>query len=153
MKTMLVPIDFSAVTSRVMRFACRQATLTGSRMVLVHAVQVPIIIEPFGLAVEPMAQVLAADERGAIRAIQRLAASCRRRGCDVRTVCKVGDPASIVLAQAAKFRADLIVIGSHGHGAVYDVLVGSTAQGVLRRATCPVVVVPGRPKTRARARR
>ena len=144
MKTILVPIDFSAVTSQVTRFARQLAKLTGSRIVLLHVVQVPIIIEPFGLGVEPMAQAMVADQRESIRRLKRLAAACRRGMGDVRTICQVGNPATVVLAQAAKLRADLIVLGSHGRGAVYDLLIGSTAHGVLRRAACPVVIVPAR---------
>jgi nucleotide-binding universal stress UspA family protein len=40
-------------------------------------------------------------------------------------------------------------MGSHGHGAFYDLLVGSTTQGVLKRATCPVVIVPTSKKKKA----
>jgi nucleotide-binding universal stress UspA family protein len=47
-----------------------------------------------------------------------------------------------VLAQAKRLKADVIVLGSHGHGAVYNLVVGSTANGVLKHAPCPVLVVP-----------
>lgn len=50
-----------------------------------------------------------------------------------------------LLAEQGRLAADAIVLGSHGHGALYDLLVGSVAEGVLRRAPCPVVVVPSRP--------
>jgi nucleotide-binding universal stress UspA family protein len=43
---------------------------------------------------------------------------------------------------SAAHDADLIVLGSHGHGAFHDALVGSTSQHVIRHAPCPVVVVP-----------
>ena len=53
-----------------------------------------------------------------------------------------GHPVSSILAKAAATKAAYIVLGSHGHGAVYDLIVGSTTHGVLRRARCPVLVVP-----------
>uniref|UniRef100_UPI0040495246 universal stress protein n=1 Tax=Cephaloticoccus sp. TaxID=1985742 RepID=UPI0040495246 len=47
-----------------------------------------------------------------------------------------------IIEQARKSRAAYIVIGSHGHSALYDLLAGSTATGVIKRAPCPVLVVP-----------
>ena len=47
-----------------------------------------------------------------------------------------------ILAKARSARAAYIVMGSHGHGAIYDLLVGSTTHGVLMNAPCPVLVVP-----------
>ena len=47
-----------------------------------------------------------------------------------------------ILHEAGEQQADMIVIGSHGHGALYDLLVGTVTQGVIKSATCPVVVVP-----------
>jgi len=58
----------------------------------------------------------------------------------VRTVQRLGDPVTEILARARG--ASFVVMGSHGHGAMYDLLVGSTAQGVLRKAPCPVLIVP-----------
>ena len=53
-----------------------------------------------------------------------------------------GAPIAHIIEQAAKYEADYIVMGSHGHTAIYDLLVGSTTHGVLMRARCPVVIVP-----------
>jgi nucleotide-binding universal stress UspA family protein len=53
-----------------------------------------------------------------------------------------GAPIGLIVEQAKKLEADYIVMGSHGHSAFYDLLVGSTTHGVLKRAKCPVVIVP-----------
>jgi nucleotide-binding universal stress UspA family protein len=58
------------------------------------------------------------------------------------TVHVVGSPVPEIIEQAKTCAADYIVIGSHGHTAFYDLLVGSTANGVLKRAKCPVLIVP-----------
>jgi nucleotide-binding universal stress UspA family protein len=50
----------------------------------------------------------------------------------------------MILAQADQLQADLIVVGSHGHGATYDLLVGSISSGVIRKSKVPVLVVPAR---------
>jgi nucleotide-binding universal stress UspA family protein len=56
----------------------------------------------------------------------------------------VGAPIQHIVRQAAT--ADYVAMGSHGHTALYDLLVGSTTHGVLMRAKCPVVIVPAEAK-------
>jgi len=53
----------------------------------------------------------------------------------------VGRPYKEILRQAVEMRADLIVIGAQGHGALEHLLSGSNAQHVIRQATCPVLTV------------
>ena len=53
-----------------------------------------------------------------------------------------GLPVDLILQTCKEESADLIVVGSHGHGAVYNLLVGSVTAGVLKSAKCPVLVVP-----------
>jgi nucleotide-binding universal stress UspA family protein len=48
-----------------------------------------------------------------------------------------------ILNQADTLDADLIVMGTHGHGAMYNLLVGSATKGVLKHSTRPVLLVPG----------
>ena len=55
---------------------------------------------------------------------------------------KSGKPEEVILEQADKRNCDIIVMGSHGQGALADVLIGSTARRVLRRSIKPVFVVP-----------
>jgi nucleotide-binding universal stress UspA family protein len=47
-----------------------------------------------------------------------------------------------ILEQAAKYKADYIILGSHGHGALYHLFSGSVVTGILKRAKCPIIVVP-----------
>ena len=53
-----------------------------------------------------------------------------------------GDPVKTILKQAERLDAELIVVGSHGHGMMFDALVGSISAGILRKSTIPVLVVP-----------
>jgi nucleotide-binding universal stress UspA family protein len=55
-----------------------------------------------------------------------------------------GTVAEEILDQADELNADMIVMGTHGHGAMYNLLVGSATKGVLKHSTCPVLLVPGR---------
>jgi nucleotide-binding universal stress UspA family protein len=54
---------------------------------------------------------------------------------------KNGDPAEIIVQTAKEQNCDLIVMGTHGHGGITDVLIGSTAKRVIRQSTIPVLVI------------
>ncbi len=144
MKTILVPVDLSDVTARVCKMACELAGTVNGRLVLLHVVQPPPVIMSDACAVEAgqLANLLQTARKMATRKLAALARNCGKRVENVRTVQQTGQPVAVILQQAAALKADYVVLGTHGHGAVYDLLVGSTTQGVLRKARCPVLVVP-----------
>lgn len=152
MNTILVPIDFSSVTSAVLREAARLARSTKARLILAHAVQPPVVATDYGLLAD-IGFYLNALEKNADRRLASLQARLCATGLRVETVRFTGFPTTGILAEAKKRSAAYIVIGSHGHTAFHDLLVGSTTSGVLKRSTCPVVVVPAPKKPARRNRR
>lgn len=64
-----------------------------------------------------------------------------RQGVKVKSMCKTGSPGELIakLAEAEKF--DLVVMGSHGHGALVNLMVGSVATKVLANCKVPVLIV------------
>lgn len=72
--------------------------------------------------------------------------------CRVRFAVEYGSPASTIIGYASKIRADMIVLGSHGASDIRRLLVGSTAESVMRHASCPVLVLcsPERPEEKKR---
>lgn len=150
MKTIVVAVDFSAVTAAVARTACELARLTGSRLVLLHVLPVVAAFETYGLGSAIITETALAREKIRARDLAALAKRCARTVKQVRTILHTGKVVPVIVDEVAKLRASYLVLGSHGHGAVYDLLAGSIAQGVLRRAPCPVFVVPARPTSRRR---
>lgn len=147
MKTILVPVDLSAATFRVCKAACALAKLIHARLVLVNVVHNPPIIvnDLYGYDVgtaSAMAEAVTAGEKYAARRLRSLARSCASRSLKVSTLQLTGDPVREILARVKALRADYVVVGTHGHGVAYDLLVGSTTQGILRKVKCPVLVVP-----------
>lgn len=151
MKTLLVPLDFSDTTDRVLAEASEIARALEARLLLVHIVEPVATYVPVGASMDVIAaappqpaemQDLSADEARLRSLAQPLAAT----GLPVECLAIVGLAVDDILDQAAKCEASYIVLGSHGHGALYHLFSGSVVNGVLKRATCPVVVIPGRKK-------
>lgn len=141
MKTILAPIDFSPVTATVVAEAIQMARWSDSRLVLLHVVLPPSPARDAFPAGRLSAEVLLAAKQEAQLKLEALLKSLPHRTPPVEILRVTGDPVDEILAQAKAFDAGYLVMGSHGHGAVYDLLVGSVAHGVLKHAPCPVLVV------------
>lgn len=152
MKNILVPVDLSSATKRICQAAGALARSTGARLVLLNVVEsLPFLMNDYyGYDASLLGEIIASNEQVAARKLKLLAERCRQQVPNVLALAQTGRPVPAILDQAARLKADCIVLGSHGRGAVFDLLLGSTTQGVLRKARCPVLVVPvATPKSRS----
>lgn len=143
MKILLVPVDFSAVTEKVIESAVALAKAFRGQVTLLHVIQPPVVAGgEYALPLEIVEEAVSTNQRNALQKLDGRLESFRGAGieCNVKTV--IGAPAVAILEAAGSIGADCIVMGSHGHGRLYDFLVGSTANGVIKRAKCAVLVVP-----------
>ncbi len=150
MKTILAPIDFSAVSDAVVAQAAALARAHQGRVVLLSVIQPPVVLAEYAPLIEDAVEVTAAGERNAARQLEKIEAKLAADFVTVKSVQVVGSPISQIVEQAETLGADYIVMGSHGHTAIYDLLVGSTTHGVLLRAKCPVVIIPAVKETKPR---
>ena len=150
MKTILAPVDFSSATESVVAEAARLAAAVGGQVVLLSVIQPPVITSEYAPLMENMAEITAAGEKAAAKHLARLQAVLQQQNVPSETAQLNGAPVQHIIDQAKKFSVDYIVMGSHGHTALYDLLVGSTTHGVLLRATCPVVIVPAATRDRVK---
>ncbi len=149
MKTILTPVDFSAVTDPVITAAATLAKSQGARVALLNVSQPPIITSEYAPYLENISEIAAVSEKASAKQLARLAAKLQEDGVPADTVQLSGTPVIEILKQADALQADYIVLGSHGHTAFYDLLVGSTTHGVLLRARCPVLIVPANKRAKA----
>lgn len=142
MKTILAPIDFSPSTDGVISAAIDLALATSGRVVLLHIVQPPILTSDYGLAMESFQEAVALSEKHAAKRLQDIRERARTRLANVEIEQVSGTAIGEILGAAQRYQADYVVMGSHGHTALYDLIVGSTTHGVLRKIRCPLVIVP-----------
>ena len=160
MKCILVPIDFSDVTPPVIDLARQLAKALDAKIHLIHVKELTAATTPgtlgYGLAgmpelapmsgvpvpgFEPMPGTTPEDE-GQKSKLAKWQEEIARDGIKVSLHQPSGAVAEEILDQANRLNADLIVMGTHGHGAMYNLLVGSATKGVLKHSTRPVLLVP-----------
>jgi len=151
-KTILVAVDFSDVSTRVIDTARMMAKAFGAKVWLLHAVTDTSFIA--GAGDVPIPWVAADDELpkhfpSEHGKLKELAAELQDTGVDTGMMLVSGPAIDRIITAADTLRADLIVLGSHGHGALYELLVGTVSEGVMRKAHRPVMIVPSAGKVEA----
>ena len=146
---LLVAMDLSDVTRPIMDAVIRVANANQAKAWLLHVAEPEPDFMGYDAGPEVVRDQVAREFRDEHRQIQRLAEELRQVGVDSKALLFQGSIVETILKQVERLEADLVVIGSHGHGAVFDLLVGSVCNGVLKHARVPVLVVPVQHKDRA----
>src|SRR5581483_3399201 len=140
MKTILVPVDFSDVTTEVVETARKFAAAFEGRLVILNVADPEPDFVGFEAGPPTVRVATARDFKLERQRLDDVKAKLANSGCDVTALHIQGPIVEKILHEAGEQQADLIAIGSHGHGAFYDLLVGSVTHGVIKEARCPVVV-------------
>jgi nucleotide-binding universal stress UspA family protein len=136
----VVGVDGSPSSLAALRWAVRQAGLTGGTVDAIVAWRMPASMTGYGFA--PVAMSDCSDmEQIAKRALNEAISKVVRSdgGPPVRSLVVQGFPAQVLLN--ASVGADLLVVGSRGHGGFSGALLGSVGQHCVRHAPCPVVII------------
>jgi universal stress protein A len=137
-KTILVATDFSDASNLALEYARVLAARFGAGLRVLHVVQTPI---PLGSEMY-VPEVMTVAERAVNEAQQQLAVTLAGLdGADVIGQVLVGMAPRKIVEYAADHDVDLIVMGTHGRGAIAHLLMGSVAERVVRTAPCPVFTV------------
>ncbi|MCK7593037.1 universal stress protein [Pseudomarimonas salicorniae] len=141
---LLVALDLSGSSAQVLEVAKGMARATAASLWLLHVAEP----EPDFVGYEAGPQVVRDQVAEAHRRdhgqIQAHARALRDEGMEVTALQIQGSIAQAILDEAERLAVDLIIMGTHGHGAVFDLIVGSTSQAVLRSSALPVLLVPVR---------
>jgi nucleotide-binding universal stress UspA family protein len=116
---------------------------------LLNVLQPPVITSEYGPFMENIGEIVLVAEKSAAKQLARLQEQLAKDGVPADVQQLTGAPVLKILELAEKEAADCIVMGSHGHTAFYDLLVGSTTHGVLLKSRCPVMIIPAQRKKNA----
>lgn len=138
----LVPIDFSACANQGLTVALNLATQFNSTITLIHSVNLDYYVASEEYACYDFPQLLQQTEKIAQERLQEIAQHLRHDGFDVNGTVRIGHPGQQICDAARQSKVDLIVTSTHGRTGFKHLLIGSTAEYVVRQADCPVLVVP-----------
>jgi len=145
-KTILVPTDFSPLAAGAVRYARRFAEQFGAQFIALHVMN-PVIYTPAYCPLELVEELRATRRRTAEEDLAQVIADseppCGRK-VPWRAIVAEGDPATETDRIARESGVDLIVIASHGFTGLTHLLLGSTAEKIVRCAPCPVLVIRGK---------
>jgi nucleotide-binding universal stress UspA family protein len=142
MASIVVGIDGSENARAALRWAAGEAAVRNATLRVVYAWEYPYVALAAGPAGGALPPLIDLQEAATATCDQIVDEAELPPGLTLERVVREGSPARVLLEEAAK-DADLLVVGSRGHGGFVGLLVGSVATQVVNHAEIPTVVVPG----------
>lgn len=140
---LLAAIDFSPVTDRIFDYLKKLDNKQDMKVWLIHVVQPDPDFVGYDAGPQTERDFVAKKYSDKHKMIQNQAAELRASGLNVTPLLLQGATVETILEEAADINADMIIAGSHGHGMMYDIFVGSVSRELLNKATIPVLIIPG----------
>ena len=154
MKTVLIAHDFSDLSGPVLRTGTDIAKALGAGILLLHT-EPPrtgyIYYSPgytyhgilgFGIEESVMQEIETEQLNHDRQALDMLEKQLEKDGISVESLLMTGDPSQAILDISSEREVEMIVVGAHSHGAFYKFLFGCVDSELIRKAPCPVLVVP-----------
>ncbi len=142
LKTILAPTDFSTTSNVALDHAKALAEKFGSTLHLIHVLPDPHAqawsVEAAGI---PLDDMLTRWREEALVRLTGMLTDEERQSLRAVVETRVGHPFLEIIRYAKQHEVDLIVMGTHGRGAIEHMLLGSVAEKVVRKAPCPVLTV------------
>lgn len=145
MKTIVSAVDFSNATPGVLEMSVGLAKAFGAKLCLFHVVEPEPSYTAYGFTPDEFPALHAYQEEAKRRAAGKLEALLEgvKAGLpDATTQIAEGSPLHALLDFVKESGADFVVLGSHGHGVIASLLLGSVAEGMVRKAAVPTLIVP-----------
>jgi nucleotide-binding universal stress UspA family protein len=141
LNTILAPVDFSEYSAKALDYVKAFAKQFEANVVLVHVVEPTVIPDNFGIVPPSYEEVGGALVKAAEERMEHMAGEISSRPGIVRWVVCTGRAPWEIVRVAGETEADLIIITTHGYTGLKHVLMGSTAELIVRHAPCPVLTV------------
>ena len=142
---LLVGVDLSESTGKVVKKAEEIAKALSAKVWIIHVAEpdpYPVVVG--GPTIRDSTSKKFHSEH---KEIQEIADQLRKADINTTALLVQGATVEAILKEASKLDVDMIIVGSHGRGAMYQLLVGSVSEGVLHKSECPIHVVPTHERT------
>lgn len=161
MKNLLVAVDFSQSTDRVLAEAAQLATMLNAKLWILHVASdeaQTLVFEATqftGYAPEVVAMpgdvqlardINAEEMKREHSELLGMSAKLRNDGVNAQALLLKGDPAKLIIDKAEELHANIIILGSHGHGLLHKALLGSVSESIIRHSGNKVLIIPSSKK-------
>ena len=141
-KEILVPTDFSSASKRALRYACELADAFGASLHVLHVAENPYVPGGYMEYYPPPQEFIESMAREARRQLDAVLTPEEKAKYRTELAYRTGLPAQEVLAYLRERPTiDLVIMATHGRGAVARLMLGSVADKVVRAAPCPVLTL------------
>lgn len=141
---LLVAIDFSEITKLILEKVEEIALKTGAKIWLIHVVQPDPVFIGYDVGPNSERDFMASKFREKHVKIQEISETIKEKGIDITPLLIQGPTIESILEEAEKLKVDMIVSGSHGHGTMFHILIGSVSKGLLKKSQIPLLIVPAK---------
>ena len=147
MKTILVAVDFSNITSSLITKAGEIAVCDKSRVYIIHVASPnpDFIGNKVGPIHERQSRVCELKQEK--KKLEKLAEHFHALGVEAIPLLIQGATAELILTETQRLNVELLIMGTHGHGLALSALLGSTSHQILKHASCPVLLIPHKKKS------
>jgi nucleotide-binding universal stress UspA family protein len=144
-KRIVCAVDFSDCSVHALNYGMSLAQEADASLIVVHVIELPPgtphDVDETVLVGPRLREYVAFAEEDSRARLREAVPDSVRAYCHVETALPIGKPYREILRVAEERKADLLVIGIHGRGVVDRMLFGSTAQHLVRQASCPVLTL------------
>ncbi len=141
---LLVAIDLSPITDRVIEEVKKIALKTGPKIWIIHVVAPDPDFIGYEVGPQTERDFIARKFHEKHIALQDIAKKMKADGLNVTPLLLQGPTVQSILEEADDIDADMIITGSHGHGMMYNIFIGSISKEVLKHSKRPVLIIPVR---------
>ncbi|MEL0586459.1 MAG: universal stress protein [Candidatus Thiodiazotropha sp. (ex. Lucinoma kazani)] len=144
---LLVAVDLSDSTQIIVKKAEEIAKAFSAKVWILHNAEPEPDVLEFRADPQAARESLAEKFHCEHRQIQEIAKRLRKEGLETTALLVHGPTIETILKEASDLDVDMIVVGTHGRSAMYQLLVGSVSKGILHQSRCPILVVPTHQRT------
>lgn len=141
---LLVAIDFSPVTDEIVQYVKEMGIKTKPKIWLIHVVQPEPDFVGYEVGPQTERDFIAKKFHEKHVKLQDIAKKMAHKSFSVTPLLLQGPTIKTILEEADRLEANMIVVGSHGHGMMYNVMVGSVSNGLLKNSPIPLLIIPAK---------
>ena len=142
MEKIVVAIDFTEVTSKVLEVAIKMAKLNEAKLYLIHADTMEVYIDFANMYTPPPFELYEKQKKVVEEKMDVIHSTLDKSKIEHECIIIEGPTVKTILEQLKELEADLLIIGSHRHGKLYHFLMGNIHESLITKSQCPVMVIP-----------